>query len=106
MVCNVLDNAAEASPRHVAPHLAVRTGMLCITVRDKGPGFAPAVLEQLGQRHISTKTERPGRGLGLFLVLNVARSLGGRVQVRNTPPRGSEVEIRLPLSSIAIEPGA
>lgn len=106
MVCNVLDNAAEASPRHVALHLAVRTGMLCITVRDKGPGFAPAVLEQLGQRHISTKTERPGRGLGLFLVLNVARSLGGRVQVRNTPPRGSEVEIRLPLSSIAIEPGA
>ncbi|MFG0601735.1 ATP-binding protein [Delftia sp. WSY_4] len=106
MVCNVLDNAAEASPGHVALHLSVRTGMLCITVRDKGPGFAPAVLEQLGQRHISTKTERPGRGLGLFLVLNVARSLDGRVQVRNTPPRGSEVEIRLPLSSIAIEPGA
>lgn len=80
--------------------------MLCIAVRDKGPGFAPMVLEQLGQRHVSTKTGRPGRGLGLFLVLNVARSLGGRVQVRNLTPRGSEVEIRLPLSSIAIETGA
>lgn len=106
MVCNVLDNAAEASPGHVALHLSVRTGMLCIAVRDKGPGFAPMVLEQLGQRHVSTKTGRPGRGLGLFLVLNVARSLGGRVQVRNLTPRGSEVEIRLPLSSIAIETGA
>ncbi len=104
MVCNVLDNAAEASPGHVALQLSVHRGMLSISVRDRGPGFDPAVLEQMGQPHLSTKTERPGRGLGLFLVLNVARSLGGRVQVRPNPPRGSEVEIRLPLSSIAIDP--
>lgn len=104
MICNVLDNAAEVSPGHVALQLAVHNGTLSIIVRDKGPGFAPAVLRQMGQPHVSTKTERPGRGLGLFLVLNVARSLGGRVQVRPQSPTGSEVEISLPLSSIAIDP--
>jgi two-component system sensor histidine kinase RegB len=104
MVCNVLDNAAEASPQYVALRLGVQHGTLSISVRDQGQGFAPAVLQRLGQPQVSTKTERPGRGLGLFLVLNVARSLGGRVQVRAHGPRGSEVEIRLPLSSIAIDP--
>nr|WP_027013754.1 ATP-binding protein [Comamonas composti] len=106
MVCNVLDNAAEASPSYVGLELGVDDGILRLSVRDRGPGFAPHILEKLGQCHLSTKTGRPGRGLGLFLVLNVARSLGGRVEIRELKPCGSEVEISLPLSSIAIEPGS
>jgi hypothetical protein len=45
-------------------------------VTDRGPGFAPAMLAQFGKPYQSSKG-RPGGGLGLFLVVNVARTLGG-----------------------------
>jgi len=106
MLGNVLDNAAEASPAYVALHLRVHGGFLSITVRDHGAGFAPAVLHQWQQRPwLSTptsKTTHAGRGLGLFLTHKVAQSLGGSVQLRNIPPRGAQVQIRLPLSALQV----
>ena len=45
---------------------------------------------------------RPGGGLGLFLSLNVARSLGGRLDAANRVPRGAEVVLELPLSALAL----
>lgn len=102
MICNLLDNASEASPEWVQLSIATTPDHVVLHVRDRGPGFAPAVLQQFGQRHVSTKHERPGRGLGLFLVVNVARSLRGSVQVRNPSSGGAEVEVRLPYSAIAL----
>ena len=105
MIFNLLDNALEASPDWVEMNIASREQQVVLQVRDHGPGFDAAVLQQLGQCHVSTKQERPGRGLGLFLVMNVARSLGGSVQARNQPARdggGALVEVRLPQSALAI----
>ena len=102
MICNLLDNASEASPEWVQLSIATTPDHVVLHVRDRGPGFAPAVLQEFGQRHVSTKHERPGRGLGLFLVVNVARSLRGSVQVRNPSSGGAEVEVRLPYSAIAL----
>jgi C4-dicarboxylate-specific signal transduction histidine kinase len=43
---------------------------------------------------------QPGVGLGLFLVQQLARALGGNVEARNAREGGSgfEVELRLPLA--------
>ncbi|RYF29799.1 MAG: HAMP domain-containing histidine kinase, partial [Comamonadaceae bacterium] len=46
---------------------------------------------------------RPGGGLGLFLVVNVARTLGGTVTAENRPAGGALVTITLPLAAIALE---
>ena len=59
---------------------------------DDGPGFAPAILERLGRPYNSSK-DAPGRGLGLFLALNVARALGGTI-VADNPPAGGATEPR------------
>ena len=40
---------------------------------------------------------------GLFLVVNVARTLGGRVEARNKTEGGAIVTITLPLASIVLE---
>ena len=40
---------------------------------------------------------------GLFLVVNVARTLGGKVSARNRPEGGAEVTLTLPLASIILE---
>jgi two-component system sensor histidine kinase RegB len=57
------------------------------------------MLERFGKPYQSSKG-RPGGGLGLFLSVNVARTLGGRIEARNRPDRGAEVVITLPLASL------
>lgn len=103
VICNVLDNAYEASDEEVHLHVEVVGATLELAVRDRGPGFDPAILAQLGKPYQSTKQGRPGRGVGLFLVVNVVRSLGGTVQADNRMHGGAEVRIRLPLASITLE---
>jgi two-component system sensor histidine kinase RegB len=102
MIWNVLDNALEASPHWVSLVATEEDGMLTLDVSDRGPGFAPEMLASFGTPYQSTKG-RPGGGLGLFLVLNVARTLGGTVQAANGADGGAVVSLRLPLAAIAFE---
>ena len=103
MICNVLDNALEASPQWLRMEASVKDEQLVLQVTDAGPGFAPAILAQLGKPYNSSKG-RPGGGLGLFLVVNVARTLGGAVTASNLPHGGALVRLTLPLSEIEIKP--
>jgi two-component system sensor histidine kinase RegB len=102
MIDNVLDNALEASPDWVGLEASVESGTLLLSVTDRGPGFAPAMLAQFGKPYQSSKG-RPGGGLGLFLVVNVARTLGGTVSAANRPGGGAEVRLTLPLKAIALD---
>jgi two-component system sensor histidine kinase RegB len=98
---NLFDNALEASPTWVGIELANRGEELVVTVHDRGPGFAPDILARFGKPYQSTKN-RPGSGLGLFLVVNVLRKLGGSVAPRNNADGGATVEVRLPIAALAI----
>lgn len=102
MVFNVLDNARDASPHWVALSAERDADALRITVSDQGPGFVPAMLAQFGKPYQSSKG-RPGGGLGLFLAMNVARTLGGSVVAHNRAEGGAMVTITLPLAAIALQ---
>ena len=102
MICNVLDNALEASPRWVGFEVTHEDAVLKMVVTDAGPGFAPGMLATFGKPYQSTKG-RPGAGLGLFLVANVARTLGGTVAARNRDEGGALVTLTLPLEAITLE---
>jgi two-component system, sensor histidine kinase RegB len=101
MICNLLDNALEASPRWIRVVAERDDDSLVLTVSDGGPGFAPGMLAQFGKPYQSSKG-RPGGGLGLFLVVNVARKLGGRVAARNRSEGGACVTVTLPLAALAL----
>jgi two-component system sensor histidine kinase RegB len=101
MIWNVLDNALEASPKWLQLEVTREGDSLTLVVTDAGHGFAPGMLDQFGKPYQSTKG-RPGGGLGLFLVVNVARTLGGTVSARNRDEGGACVRIDLPLASIAL----
>jgi len=102
VICNVLDNAAEVSPHGIGLVVERDGDAIRLCVRDAGSGFAPDMLANLGKPYQSTK-QRPGGGLGLFLVVNVMRKLGGSVAARNLDDGGAEVTLRLPLASLALE---
>jgi two-component system sensor histidine kinase RegB len=104
VLSNVLDNAQEASPGHVRLQVRREEEMLVLEVSDDGPGFMPEMLSQLGKPYQSSKG-RQGGGLGLFLVMNVVRKLGGGVAARNRPEGGATVTVSLPLAALAMDAG-
>ncbi len=99
VLSNVIDNAAEVSDW--IGITAVRDADdLVIDIADDGPGFDPEMLAGFGQPYRSSKG-KPGGGLGLFLLVNVLRKLGGTASAENVPGSGAVVRIRLPLDAIA-----
>lgn len=102
VVFNIFDNALEASPNWVGIALERRGDRLTLSVTDAGPGFGKDILDQLGKPYNSSKN-RPGGGLGLFLVVNVARKLGGTVTAKNLLNGGALVELTLPMAALSSE---
>lgn len=103
MAFNVLDNALEASPQLVRLRVRNSGEQLDIEVSDAGPGFSDQMLQALGLPYHSTKG-RPGSGLGLFLVSNVVRQLGGRLDAYNRAEGGACVRMTLPLAALSFGP--
>ena len=101
VIGNLLDNAAEAAPGSRLTLLAACPDeyTLALSVLDDGPGFDPERLKHFGEPYQSSKGQ-PGRGMGLFLSVNVARTLGGRLEARNREEGGAEVVLTLPMASL------
>lgn len=104
VIGNVIDNAVEVSPDRVRIAASRIGESLVLDVRDYGPGFTPEMLQNFGRPYASTKG-RAGGGLGLFLVVNVMRKLGGRVNVANPLDGGASVRLTIPLASLAFDGG-
>ena len=103
VIGNVVDNALEVSPEGITIATLCEGDIWQIAVRDFGPGFAPDMIDQVGRPYRSTKG-RDGGGLGLFLVVNVLRQLGGRIEVSNVEEDGDGgalVILSIPLSALA-----
>ena len=102
-ICNVLDNALEASSDWLALE-AVRDGDdLVLRIFDRGPGFAAPMLKHFGRPYQSSKG-KPGGRLGLFLAVNVVRALGGTIDAHNREAEGAVVTLTLPLAALTLEP--
>lgn len=99
VVTNLLDNAYEVSPGWIRLNAERRGDMLRMEVLDLGSGFSATQLENFGKPYHSTKGS-PGAGLGLFLVVNVVRKLGGTVSAHNRPDGGATVTVELPLAAV------
>ena len=67
------------------------------SVVDDGPGIARRHRRSVFGRFRRGDTESPGTGLGLYLVEQVARAHGGRVDLETEESRGSTFSLLLPL---------
>lgn len=103
VIVNILDNALEASPGWVSVRFARHADDLAVEVSDRGPGFPEDIRGDLGRPYRSTKV-RDGAGLGLFLVVNVVRKLGGSVEAENLTVGGARVIVTLPVSALTGQP--
>ena len=101
-VTNLLDNAREAGATYINMMVSRDNQWLHIAVRDNGRGFSPDMLSDFGKPYRSSKGKQGG-GLGLFLVVNVVRKLGGRVDASNGAEGGAMIQLRLPFATLALE---
>ncbi|AXE94659.1 ATP-binding protein [Paraburkholderia terricola] len=105
---NLLDNAIKYGCEGGSIEIAVRTvkdptkdavqGRVVVSVRDDGPGVAPADLARLANRFFrATGNQATGSGLGLSIVARIAEHFGGRVHFgRGIDGRGLAVEVSFP----------
>jgi two-component system sensor histidine kinase MprB len=95
-VRNLLDNAAKFGPPGARVEVCLRAGKL--TVRDHGPGIAPADLPHVFDRFYRAPSARgvPGSGLGLSIVRQVAERHGGTVRAEAAPGGGTLIRLFLP----------
>ncbi|MDE1670932.1 ATP-binding protein [Nocardia gipuzkoensis] len=107
---NLLDNAIAAvrtrdrPVRQVEVELVQEDSTLHIAVADSGDGVAPALVDRLFTEGVSTRDDRGvpgGRGVGLALIRQIARSHGGDVRLSSPgggepPLTGAEFIARIP----------
>lgn len=109
-IVNVLRNAAEimhesgaggARRIEIAASLTSQRGaegksreMVCVSVRDHGPGLPAESAEKLFTPFFTTK--RTGTGLGLAIVHRIMDAHGGRVNLRNHERGGAVAELWWP----------
>lgn len=91
---NVLDNAADISPKWVGFEANWSPDQVSIVISDRGPGFPQSIVDTLG--HQPTKSNKMGMGVGLFLTRAIIERLGGSIHLGNAQDGGACIEIELP----------
>jgi signal transduction histidine kinase len=83
-------------------------GAVCFEVADSGRGIAPEhlelVFEPFWQEDQNPTRAAPGTGLGLSVVRQLARLLGGDVHVRSELGVGTTFTVEIPLRAPVLDP--
>lgn len=86
---NLIDNAADAMDGH--GRLTIRTraeeGGVAVEMEDDGGGIAPDAVGKVFEPFFTTKPPGRGTGLGLNIVFNMVRGMGGTIEVQSAPGR-------------------
>jgi two-component system sensor histidine kinase SenX3 len=105
---NLIDNALSHGQEgvRIQATASVEGSDIRLFVADDGPGIAGPERSRIFRRFWRGRTEAPGTGLGLFLVEEVARAHGGRVDLVTAEGRGSTFTLVLPREATLREEGA
>lgn len=103
MVGNLVDNACKWARAQVSIKVDVRAAidaerqaMLHIVVDDDGKGLSPDERAQVSRRGKRLDESKPGSGLGLSIVVDLAALYGGRLTLDAAPLGGLRAELILP----------
>jgi signal transduction histidine kinase len=103
MLGNLVDNACKWAQSRVAIEVfsqqlngADRRRVVRIMVDDDGPGLSPSQREQVARRGRRLDETKPGSGLGLSIVVELAGLYGGELKLGTAPIGGLRAELVLP----------
>lgn len=99
LLSNLIENAiAYAGPGAEATVRVVAGDDVLLEIADTGKGVAPGQLAAVRKRFSRGENDKPGAGLGLPIVEEIAQLLGGELNVASPPGGGFRVRLRLPVA--------
>jgi signal transduction histidine kinase len=104
MVGNLVDNACKWAKSRVSVevlrdgHGAGEEPLVRLVIDDDGPGLSPAEREEAQEAHRGRRLDetKPGSGLGLSIVVELADLYGGELSLGTAPIGGLRAELVLP----------
>jgi two-component system sensor histidine kinase RegB len=101
---NLLENAVDFAYHRVEVIADWTDEEVAVTISDDGPGFAPEIMDRIGEPYVrSTRRRRPnaagektGLGLGFFIAKTLLERTGATLDFANRPfpDRGAVIRIR------------
>jgi two-component system sensor histidine kinase PhoQ len=98
---NLLDNACKWCEGRIRltirPAAGGKTrGGMILVVEDDGPGIPAGAANALLQRGTRLDESRPGHGIGLAVVKEIAESYGGQLAINKSELGGAEFRVTIP----------
>jgi two-component system sensor histidine kinase RegB len=102
---NLVDNAVDFAKAEVRIKAAWTPSAVTISIADDGPGYAPDVLDRLGEPYVTTRRGRQsealepgGLGLGIFIAKTLLERSGAQLRLENRKPpqKGALVTVEWP----------
>ena len=95
-ILNLLNNAADASLKHIEIEVSWNYQELHLEILDYGDGLTGEAIQRAGQPFFTSKASGQGFGIGLFLANANIERFGGRVRLTNRVG-GACTQVTLPL---------
>jgi two-component system sensor histidine kinase RegB len=106
---NLVENAVDFARKTVSVRWAWTEQVITLTVLDDGDGFAPDIIDRIGEPYMSSRQggeRRGGMGLGLFIAKTLLERSGAALHFRNAggEGQGALVEVRWPRKAFSDPP--
>jgi two-component system sensor histidine kinase RegB len=111
---NLVENAVDFANDRVTVSADWNADQVSLVVTDDGPGFAPDVINRIGEPYVTMRgRRRPGEetpgglGLGFFIAKTLLERTGAVLSFENRtlPETGAIIRVRWPRSSLEVNPG-
>ncbi len=100
---NLVENAVDFARERVEVAARWSDGEVVIAIADDGPGFAPEILDRIGEPYLTSRGRPPGGegeisglGLGVFIAKTLLERTGAALTFANraAPEHGASVRVR------------
>jgi two-component system sensor histidine kinase RegB len=108
---NIVENAMDFARRKVDIVAAWDDRTVTVTISDDGPGFAPEIIDRIGEPYVTTRDRAPrdrggdtggGLGLGYFIAKTLLKRSGANMawSNRKPPDTGAVITITWPRAAM------
>jgi two-component system sensor histidine kinase RegB len=98
---NLIENAVDFAATEVIIRADWGGGEVAIEITDDGPGFAPEVMDHIGEPYVTTRPssrgtgDQTGLGLGFFIAKTLLERTGASLEFDNRPHPESGAIVRI-----------